>query len=86
MSTSDPFSHILSSVNEESAAIVVFAHNWSVDKVPLIESFTGKINFSSRFPPEIKQIQNQFIKLVNNTFPIEQSVFCSSFVSPNSKF
>lgn len=51
MLTSSPFSHILSSVNDESVAIVVFAHKSSVDNVPLIESFTGKISFSSRFPP-----------------------------------
>lgn len=55
MLTSVPFNHILSSVNDGSAAIVVFAHSCSVDNVPLIESFTGKINFSSRFPPESDQ-------------------------------
>lgn len=53
MLTSAPFNHILSSANDGSAVMVVFAHNCSVDNVPLIESFTGKIKFSSRLPPEI---------------------------------
>lgn len=59
MLTSSLFSHILSSANDGSAAIVVFAHNSSVDSVPLTESFTGKINFSSRFPPKINEKQNK---------------------------
>lgn len=53
MVTSSPFNHILSSVYEGSAVIVVVAHSSSVDKVPLSESFTGKISSSLRFPPEI---------------------------------
>lgn len=56
MVTSVPFNHILSSVNEGSAVMVVFAQSSSLDNVPLTESLTGKLSFSSRFPPRIESI------------------------------
>lgn len=65
MVTSSPFNHILSSVYEGSAVIVVVAHSSSVDKVPLNESFTGKISSSLRFPPEIHRNSQKKNKNMN---------------------
>lgn len=38
-------------------ATEVVAQSCSISRVPLIESFSGMISFSSRLPPEIKQIE-----------------------------
>lgn len=47
-----PFSQNLSSENVGEMETVVLAHISSLLRVKLIESFRGKISFSSRFPPE----------------------------------